>query len=1243
MLTSLPKIVSVFTLSVASVHAQVSIIDASFNDTDDGILESFSSLNNGIGSPNWNNATGEASMLIDDGSSSGTTGCVSDASFDGAAYDLYTLAFEIDSIVDANNGPTHNGHWIGLSGNNSELWNNADLAGGTDGWAVGIRFLSGGVTFVYDALDNNEFTIGTLGSYTAASLQDGYTAQIDLNATGWTVSLTSVDSSTGGSGTWPAGFDFSTIAADSTVFAAMTYQQGNEADTVVDMAAISVSSETLPEQTILPTDIVVTDAQSTAVVGATNVNSGDTSGSSDIYIRERRSESQGDRRISSFLNFDVSQLSTTDISTPGFSVTFTADYDYRLNDLNSTSAVLGTVTNGAWDTTTALPLHSWGRDDSINRQTLIDDISTDTPPSTITADITNIVSGWVDGTIDNYGLVLFVGDLESNAAGFSNPRLILTSPLDSDNDDMPDNYELANELNPNDASDRDISSDEDSLTNFEEFTLGTDPQNPDSDNDGLDDDDEVNGSLNPWVSGIQSVPPGDPTDPLNADSDNDGVDDHAEILAGTDPNLPPPDTGPIIPFLDSDGDSFRDEAEVAFGSDPNDTTDIPDHRSAIDKPNVVIIYADDLGFGDISAYGDLFGTISSAPTPNIDTLADEGVLFTQGHSGNGVCTPSRYALLTAKYNWREFNDITGNYGGTIGGDELPRVADVTIAEFLKTQAYDTAAIGKWHLGGAFYLRDGSRITGGPTDPSTVDWERRVDLHATDHGFDEFRGYAVAINFAPYVYMIDDSLQFWDTTLNSGAGGFRDATNDDPFRFFTKSELNAPVIGAKGSRDGLGDPSYSQLDAGPQLVSDAEAYFADRATRGDTDPFFVYLPLHSPHRPWAVTPEFRGDDTARGFIFADWMREVDDRVGRILAAIEDNGYGSNTMVVFTSDNGPERDMLQESLEFGSDSNGPLRGAKRETYEGGTRVPFMVRWPGQAAAGMKVTDPIWQGDIFATIAAYLGAELPNSTAPDGESFLNLVRGQEKPYPRREGIILCAQRGDLAFKTIDGWKLIDATGGSATPSWDSFNNQLEGADVEGINRGTPKQLFNQSIDLGENYNLIADITDEVDIRAEVTAVTGRDLLGTLDTLRTSFSTEVYPRIPDNDGDSIPNSYEIANGLDPDWPSDADADSDGDGVSNFAEYLAGTDLADSTDIFKINPYTLQEDSALVTCPSALGRTYEVVWSNNLVNWFPIISREGTGSDITFDIDLQEIDLLDEIEGNLDPFYIRVEVSLAE
>ncbi|MDF7807255.1 sulfatase-like hydrolase/transferase [Pontiellaceae bacterium B12219] len=617
----------------------------------------------------------------------------------------------------------------------------------------------------------------------------------------------------------------------------------------------------------------------------------------------------------------------------------------------------------------------------------------------------------------------------------------------------------------------------------------------------------------------------------------------------------------VNPFVDSDGDSYSDAAEMAFGTATNDPASLPDFTPPATPPNLVIIYADDMGFSDISAYGDYCGVTSPVNTPRVDGLVAEGMMFTQAHSSNGVCTPSRYALLTGKYNWREFDGITTHYGGQVGGDELPRASDVTIAEFLKEEGYDTAAFGKWHLGGAFYTTNGTRILYGETDvdltnPATVDWGRAVDFHAVANGFDSFRGLATSINFAPYVYMEDDRMQIWDASLNGGIGGYRDAVQGDAFHYFTTEELDSTVVGAPGSSNGLGDPSYKQVEVGPQMISQVEAYMADRAQSQDPDPFFAYVSLYSPHKPWAITPAFTN---AGSYHYASFLAEVDDRIGRVLDAIDSNGFGSNTVVVFTSDNGPENSAMIDSIQNGRDSNGQFRGNKRDVWEGGTRVPFVVRWPGQAAPGVANDELIWQGDIFATIAAFIGAELPAEVAPDGESFLNILRGQQKPPVRRPSIIISSMYSNLGLKTIDGWKFIDASGGGNINSWDSSNVKLSSSVAEGVNQGVPKQLFNLALDLGENTNLVVNLTDENSIRSNLIAAVGTDLLGELDTYRTQTTAARYLRMADNDADGLPNYFENAYGLNPDSPLDALADSDGDGLNNLQEYALGSNPENS------------------------------------------------------------------------------------
>lgn len=692
--------------------------------------------------------------------------------------------------------------------------------------------------------------------------------------------------------------------------------------------------------------------------------------------------------------------------------------------------------------------------------------------------------------------------------------------------------------------------------------------------------------------------------------------------------------------MDSDGDSFSDIAETAFGSSPADPADCPNHSSSPTKPNVIIIYADDMGLGDMSAYGDLFGTPSPAVTPHMNALAAEGTLFTQAHSSNAVCTPSRYSLLTGKYNWREFNGISKHYGYfSAAVPEVPKASDVTIAEFLKTQAYDTAAFGKWHLGGAWFAPgSNTRITANPTDPTTVDWARPVEDHAVAHGFDTFQGLAASINFGPYVYLENDRNQIWDASLNGGSGAFRNATNSDTFQQLTTANLNSSVVGATDSRASLGDPTYRQVDAGPFMITQVEEFIADRATNSDPDPFFAYVSLYSPHKPWALTAPFIGTDSAAGFHYADFMREIDDRIGRVIDAIDNNGFHDNTLIILTSDNGPENTAMEQSLANDKDPNGPLRGNKRDVWEGGTRVPFVVRWPGQAAAGMKVSDPIWQGDIFATVAAYLGVELPNSTAPDGESFLNLIRGQQKPSPQRNGVVVSSIRGDLGLKTTDGWKFIDGSGGGHNTSWDSSNNSIPSA--AGTNQGTPKQLFHLDLDLGEDNNLISALSNDAAIRSEITTLAGSDLFTTLDQLRTTPTSVLYPRVADNDADSLPNSYELLFGLDPNSPKDASADLDGDGSSNLEEYLAGTDPTDSGDLLCITNLQNSPTEFTVTWPSVLNRIYAVSWSTNLQDWTSDSSYSGTGSPQSATLDKISIDAVDNISGNLDHLFIRIEAT---
>ncbi|MBK1854962.1 sulfatase-like hydrolase/transferase [Verrucomicrobiaceae bacterium 5K15] len=1225
-------------LLFGSGHAwsQVSLIDASFNNINDGLQENFSSLNNGVGNPTWNNANGEASMTVDE-ASSGAMGCVSDGSFDGSAYGKFTATFVIDGITDPDNGPTHNGHWVGIQGTNSQLWNNAEAAGGSDGWSVGVRFLGGNVTFVYDNAGGNEVTIGSLGSYTLASIQDGYTAEIVMDAFGWVVTLSGIDSSTGGSGAWPVGFDFSTIQADSSVFAAMTYQQAAEAGTVVDMTSVAVSAEATTPGSLSPITIFTTDAQTTAVTGSGNVASGDSPADSDIYIRERVSSTQTSQRISSFLNFDVSGLTVSDVSDPNFSATFTADYEFQLNNVNATAASVGRVTNGAWDGTTTQPQHSWGIDDAVDVTTLIADISALAPPSSVSADVTDIVKAWVNGSHSNYGLVVFIDELKSNGAGFSNVRLVLATTLDSDNDGMPDDYETVNGLNPNvddAAGDNDAVGGADGLTNLEEYNAGTDPQDSDSDDDGLTDGAEVHGTFNPYQTAISGDPaataPGLATDPLLADSDSDGLTDFEELdpangsvtnpLTGdtdndllsdafevnggidptdssganggsgdpdmdglansgeqtagtnprdedsdddgltdgaevnthaTDPNHADSDRDGLLDayeintsttdandadsdddFLndrdellvfktdpklaDSDADTFNDGVELAALSNPNDQAVTPTGQDTDDdglldalemssfgnldssglddndkdgsmniveqafgtdlnaanskpslnidssleitfrrhlnagfgyelqvsedletwqsywsylsenaatpdgasyeiasfsinsgfnrlfthvrprttitsRPNIILIYTDDQGYGDMGANN----PNSKFSTPALDLLASQGVNFTDGHSADSVCTPSRYALLTGRYCWR-----TSLKEGVIGADEPALIPDnrMTLASLLRDHGYATAMVGKWHLGMDIPGTNGNR-----------DFTKPIDDMPLDVGFDYFYGIPASLNFG-YLAWIEGRFTAVNPTLftskkaNSLPGVFNDYRITPPYDQSSGLEVA---------------PDFDDVLCLTRFTDKAIEWMGKQANNAKgIKPFFLYLPLTSSHKPVIPREDFLGLSGAGAY--GDFVMETDHHIGNILKFLDQSGLANNTMVIFTSDNGPETTYKNRVSTYGHDSAGVFREGKRFIYEGGHRVPFVVRWPAGIDAPGRVWDkPVGQTDLLATFAEMLGVTLDDNSGEDSVSFYSILR-DNTANPTRLPMIQHDFDGRMAIR--DGkWKLI------------------------------------------------------------------------------------------------------------------------------------------------------------------------------------------------------------------------------
>ncbi len=452
-----------------------------------------------------------------------------------------------------------------------------------------------------------------------------------------------------------------------------------------------------------------------------------------------------------------------------------------------------------------------------------------------------------------------------------------------------------------------------------------------------------------------------------------------------------------------------------------------------EQPNIVIILADDMGYGDVQA----INPTSTIPTPHLNQLAAQGMTFLDAHSPSGVCTPTRYGLLTGRYCWR-----TRLKKGVLGGYSKPLIETgrSTIASMLKNAGYQTAAIGKWHLGMDMpLLADDAKIQSWEGDPG-IDFAGIITDSPIHHGFDYYFGVSASLDMAPYVYIRNDRF----TKLPS------EQQPEVPFPHFVREGPRADdfVIDAVLDR----------------LVVEATA-FIDRASKSDK-PFFLYMPLTAPHKPTQPKAEFRGK-TGLGE-YGDFIAQVDDAVGRVLAAIDGARVTKNTLVVFTSDNGsymhryeePEKrdhtddERVQGYRAENHRANGPLRGTKADIYEAGHRVPFFVRWPGQIAPESKCNQTICHVDLFATCADVVGAKPGPDDAEDSLSVVDMLNG--KSVERAVPVIHHSSAGMFAVR--DGrWKLVlgNGSGGRAKPSGKPFE--------------APYQLFDVSTDIGETKNVL------------------------------------------------------------------------------------------------------------------------------------------------------------------------------
>lgn len=464
------------------------------------------------------------------------------------------------------------------------------------------------------------------------------------------------------------------------------------------------------------------------------------------------------------------------------------------------------------------------------------------------------------------------------------------------------------------------------------------------------------------------------------------------------------------------------------------------------RPNILLIYTDDQGYGDVSA----LNPDAKFRTPNLDRLVREGLAFTDGHAPDTVCTPSRYGLLTGRYSWR-----TRLKRGVMGAEGTCLIADgrTTLASLLAEAGYRTAMVGKWHLGLKFQGEKGDR-----------DWTRPVRDGPVNKGFAYFFGIPASMNYGILTYIenrrVLDPPTLWTAKKPNGIA-LADYRITPPYSS-SREGFNLEVA-----------PSFDDQQVLTVFTDRAVRWIDEFASsREDEDRFFLYVAYTSPHKPVIPLPQYRGRSEAGAY--GDFMIETDAHVGELLAALDRNRLANGTLVIFTSDNGPETTYQERLRRYGHASAGGLRGGKRDLYEGGHRVPFIARWPAVIEPGRRTAALVGQTDLLATFAELVGDELQPGEGEDSVSFLPLLRGDERPP--RPPLVHHSASGHFAVR--DGrWKLnlIRGLGGSLRPRL-----------VE-PKEGEPRyELYDLAADIGERRNLAARHPEIVErLRSAITAI--------------------------------------------------------------------------------------------------------------------------------------------------------------
>jgi len=488
-------------------------------------------------------------------------------------------------------------------------------------------------------------------------------------------------------------------------------------------------------------------------------------------------------------------------------------------------------------------------------------------------------------------------------------------------------------------------------------------------------------------------------------------------------------------------------------------------------PNIILLVVDDLGFGDVSAYN----PGSQIMTPNIDRLASQGVMFTDAHTSAAQCSPTRYGIMTGRYSWRTRLAV-----GVLPHFDEPLIEPdrLTIASLLKSRGYNTACIGKWHLGLGWQAIDGEVIDYRSWDEKQnlkIDYSKPLTSSPNDYGFDYYFGLNASNNMLPYCFI-----------ENKRVVEIPDSTK-------------YPVYDTESSV-GLVSPDYITEYVEQKLFEKAMGWLRKQVDENSGEPFFLYYPMSAIHRPCLPDDPYLGSSKAG--LRGDKVSEVDDLTGKLLKWLDDNNLTENTIFIFTSDNGArpgdprgairklalndygdkfdpgsllEYDALIDSLApynkpdgsqqyliYNHFSEGQFKGYKFDIFEGGHRVPFIVRWPGVVSEGEVKEDMICTLDFISTFAAIVGEDLPSGAGEDSYNMLPVLMGKNREPVRTDLVSKAWYKDKLAIRSGD-WKLIPFRDGGGI-------FKFEDVPEDG-------QLYNLKNDPGEMINLYDRYPEKVE----------------------------------------------------------------------------------------------------------------------------------------------------------------------